>query len=114
MDRWVRGGKRGRERVGRQRDRGRGIEGERGVRGGERAGVHEGYTWTMRATRGPLSKGLLDLKDAFLFIRADAPWDVGRLGIDPELNPKTLDDAFILRWSGPRKPWTSNGLYKSR
>mmetsp|Transcript_50317 Transcript_50317/g.93749 ORF Transcript_50317/g.93749 Transcript_50317/m.93749 type:complete len:332 (+) Transcript_50317:256-1251(+) len=46
--------------------------------------------------------------------RVDSAWDVMRLGIDPNLDGKVLDSAFVLHWTGPRKPWTNNGLYKGR
>jgi hypothetical protein len=35
-------------------------------------------------------------------LRVDGQWDVTRLGIDPDLSQKQLDDAFVLHWTGPR------------
>jgi hypothetical protein len=41
-------------------------------------------------------------------------WDVKRLGIDPDISQKQLDEAYVLHWTGPRLPWQPNGLYKPR
>ena len=43
----------------------------------------------------------------------DPRWNFTGLGWERKLSPDSLSKAYILHWSGPRKPWLKNGLYKS-
>ena len=43
----------------------------------------------------------------------DPRWNFTGLGWERKLSPDSLSKAYILHWSGPRKPWLDNGLYKS-
>lgn len=42
----------------------------------------------------------------------DFKYNVTGLGYKTDHDPKILDDAVILHWSGSRKPWVLDGLYK--
>ena len=39
----------------------------------------------------------------------DKRWNTKNLGNGSN---KDLENAFVLHWNGPRKPWKNNGLYK--
>ncbi len=42
----------------------------------------------------------------------DPRWNYTGLGWERNLDPEELRKAYILHWSGPKKPWLENGLYK--
>lgn len=39
-------------------------------------------------------------------------YNVTGLGFKSNYDPSIIKNAFILHWSGPRKPWLTNGFYK--
>ena len=43
----------------------------------------------------------------------DPRWNFTGLGWERKLSRDALSKAYILHWSGPRKPWLEEGLYKS-
>ncbi|XP_064405544.1 uncharacterized protein LOC135350619 [Halichondria panicea] len=42
----------------------------------------------------------------------DPHWNVNGLGWNTEMSRRDLDEAKLLHWSGKRKPWLPDGLYK--
>ena len=43
----------------------------------------------------------------------DSKWNFTGLGWERNLDPGDIKKAYILHWSGPKKPWLENGLYKT-
>lgn len=42
----------------------------------------------------------------------DKRWNLRGLGWKNEMEPSKLDSAYILHWTGNKKPWKKNGLFK--
>ena len=42
----------------------------------------------------------------------DHRWNLTGLGWQRNIEKSILEGAFILHWSGPKKPWLNEGLYK--
>jgi lipopolysaccharide biosynthesis glycosyltransferase len=61
--------------------------------------------------QGAASLALRDhvIDDVYLL---DSTYNYSGLGHIENIPEKLMNDAHILHWTGPRKPWLSNGLYK--
>lgn len=46
------------------------------------------------------------------FKTIDKRWNSTNLGYKNNLKKKYLDNAYVLHWTGKKKPWSKDGLYK--